>query len=75
VADLLVGHGLSLLTIFHWNDAPHFLRDSIIKNKLDLPNFRFCNSWWSFGLCALHFYYVLLLYILGWLAPSFHILS
>jgi ribonuclease HI len=39
VADLLAGHGLSLLTIFHWNDAPDFLRNSIIKIKLGLTKF------------------------------------
>jgi ribonuclease HI len=44
VADLLTKHGLSLPTLSHWNDAPLFIRDSLIKNQLGLPNFRFCTS-------------------------------
>jgi hypothetical protein len=48
VADLLLGHGLSLHYIFHWNEAPDFLRDSIVKHILGLSCFKFCNFWWSF---------------------------
>jgi ribonuclease HI len=44
VADLLAKHGLSLPTLSHWNDAPLFIRDSLVKNQLGLPNFRFCTS-------------------------------
>jgi ribonuclease HI len=44
VADLLASHGLHLTSISHWSVAPDFLKDSLAKNHLGVPNFRFCST-------------------------------
>jgi ribonuclease HI len=44
VADLLASHGLHLTSISHWSVAPDFLMDSLAKNHLGVPNFRFCST-------------------------------
>jgi ribonuclease HI len=43
-ADLLANHGLSQNTILFWQQTPLFLCDSISKNKLGIPSFRYCSS-------------------------------
>jgi ribonuclease HI len=42
VADLLAAHGLHLPSFSLWLAAPEFIKDSLAKNHLGLPNFRFC---------------------------------
>jgi ribonuclease HI len=44
VADLLASHGLHLTSISHWSVAPDFLKDSLAKNHLGVPNCRFCST-------------------------------
>jgi len=40
VADLMVYHGLSLTSIFCWQEALAFIVDTFVKNKLSWSNFR-----------------------------------
>jgi ribonuclease HI len=44
VADLLANHGLNQTSLTSWQHVPLFLCDSISKNKLGVPNFRYCSS-------------------------------
>jgi hypothetical protein len=39
VADILARHGLVIPSLSRWNVAPLFIRDSLVKNQLGLPNF------------------------------------
>jgi hypothetical protein len=43
-ADLLAKHGLNQTSILFWQHSPLFLCDSISKNKLGIPSFRYCSS-------------------------------
>ncbi|CAJ2632471.1 unnamed protein product [Trifolium pratense] len=43
VADLLANHGLTLISIAYWQEAPLFIRDCFDKNKLGIPCFRLCS--------------------------------
>jgi ribonuclease HI len=44
VADMLTNHGLNLTSIVFWNEPPLFIRDNVNRNKLRIPNFRFCST-------------------------------
>ncbi|CAL0304839.1 unnamed protein product [Lupinus luteus] len=40
-ADKLANFGLSINTTRWWNHAPSFILNDVIRNRLNLPNYRF----------------------------------
>jgi hypothetical protein len=44
VADLFASQGLSIASFTCWFDPPSFSLDCLHKNKLGVPNFRYCSS-------------------------------
>jgi hypothetical protein len=43
VADLVANFGLTFSSFTSWYVAPLFINDSLVYNKLGMPNFRLCS--------------------------------
>jgi hypothetical protein len=43
VADLVANFGLTFSSFTFWYVAPLFINDSLVYNKLGMPNFRLCS--------------------------------